>query len=44
MEGFAESPPTTAAVTDSATRLAKRYGTTPEAIRDVLGKLDGVYY
>lgn len=42
--GFAESPPTTAAETYSATRLAKRYGTTPEAIKAVLEKLDGVYY
>jgi hypothetical protein len=44
MEGFAESPPTTAAVTDSATRLAKRYATTSEAIKAVLEKMDGVYY
>jgi hypothetical protein len=44
IEGFAEDPPTTAAATDSATRLAKRYDTTPEAIKAVLEKLDGVYY
>jgi hypothetical protein len=44
MEGFAEDPPTTAAVTDSATRLAKRYETTPEAIKAVLEKMGGVYF
>jgi hypothetical protein len=44
IEGFAEDPPTTAAVTDSATRLAKRYDTTPEAIKAVLEKMDGVYF
>jgi hypothetical protein len=42
--GFAEDPPTTVAVTDSATLLAKRYDTTPEAIKAVLEKMDGVYY
>jgi hypothetical protein len=31
-------------LTYSATAVAKRYGTTPEAIRAVLEKLDGVYY
>ncbi|HVG63403.1 MAG TPA: hypothetical protein VNA24_32860 [Hyalangium sp.] len=31
--GFAEDPPTTAAETYSALGLAKRYGTTPEAIK-----------
>jgi hypothetical protein len=44
IEGFAEDPPTTAAATDSATRLAKRYGTTPEAIKAVLEKMEGVYF
>jgi hypothetical protein len=44
MESFAESPPTTAAITDSATRLAKRYETTLEAIKAVLEKMDGVYF
>ena len=44
VEGFAESPATTAALTFSAPELAKRYGTTPEAIRAVLEKLDGVVF
>lgn len=42
--GLAEDPPTTAAVTYSATELAKRYGSTPEEIRAVLEKLDKVYF
>jgi hypothetical protein len=42
--GFAEYPPSTAAVTYSAQALAERYGTTPEAIKAVLEKLDGVVY
>ncbi|HEX8703492.1 MAG TPA: hypothetical protein VF815_31945 [Myxococcaceae bacterium] len=42
--GFAEDPPSTAAVTYSAQALAKRYGTTPEAIKAVLEKLDGAFY
>ncbi|MFL5344524.1 MAG: hypothetical protein ACJ8AT_07010 [Hyalangium sp.] len=42
--GFAEYPPTTVAVTYSATVLAKESGTTPDAIKAVLQKLDGVYY
>lgn len=44
VEGFAEDPPSTVAVTYSAVDLAKRRGTTPEAIRAVLEKLDGVRY
>lgn len=44
VEGFAEHPPSTAAVTYSAQSLAKRHGTTPEAIKAVLEKLDGVFY
>jgi hypothetical protein len=44
VEGFAEDPPTTVAVTYSAPELAQRSGTTPEAIRAVLERLDGVYY
>lgn len=44
MEGCAEDPPSTVALTYSAAELAKRHGTTPEAIRVVLEKLDGVYY
>ncbi len=40
--GFAEDPPSTVAVTFAAPALAKRSGTTPEAIRDTLAKLDGV--
>jgi hypothetical protein len=42
--GFAENPPTTAAITYSATGLAKRHGTTPDAIRAVLEKMNGVHY
>lgn len=37
-----DSPPETVAVTDSATALAKRKGTTEDAIRAVLDTLDGV--
>jgi hypothetical protein len=44
MEGFADDPPETAAATFSATELAERHGTTPEAIKAVLEKLDGVYF
>jgi hypothetical protein len=44
VELFAEAPPTTVAVTYSAVALAKRRGTTPEAIKAVLEGLDGVYY
>ena len=41
---FDEIPPTTVAVTYSAQTLAKRYGTTPEAIKATLENLDGVRY
>ncbi len=41
---FAEDPPSTAAVTFDSAELAKFCGTTPEAIKAVLEKLDGVYY
>lgn len=44
VEGFAEDPLSTVAVTYSAPALAKRSGTTPEAIKAVLEKLDGVFY
>ncbi|MBN1208663.1 MAG: hypothetical protein JXB05_27630 [Myxococcaceae bacterium] len=44
VEGFAMAPPTTVAVTYSAPELAKRFSTTPEAIRATLEKLDGVLY
>jgi len=44
MQVLSRSPRTTAAVTLSALNLAKRYGTTPEAIKAVLEKLDGVFY
>jgi hypothetical protein len=44
MEGCAEDPPSTVALTYSALGLAKRYGSTPEAIKAVLEKMDGVYY
>jgi hypothetical protein len=40
MSGFEEIPPTTMAVTYSAPALAKRYGTSPEAIRAILEKLE----
>lgn len=44
VEGFAQDPPSTVAVTLSAPALAKRSGTTPEAIRATLETLDGVRY
>ncbi|HYH95575.1 hypothetical protein [Hyalangium sp.] len=44
VEGFAEDPPSTVAVTFAAPALAKRSGTTPEAIKATLEKLDGVQY
>ncbi|MDY7226410.1 hypothetical protein [Hyalangium rubrum] len=44
MEGFADDPPSTQATTYSATELAKSYGTTPDAIKAVIEKLDGVRY
>lgn len=42
VETLANSPPQTVAVTDSATLLAKRTGTTEQAIRAVLDTLPGV--
>src|SRR5262249_23563674 len=42
--GFAKAPPSTVAVTYSAPALAKRRGTTPEAIRATLEQLEGVLY
>lgn len=42
VEILAKSPPRTVAVTDSATVLAKRTGTTEEALRAVLDTLPGV--
>jgi hypothetical protein len=44
VEGFEEEPATTAAITYSAPDMAKRYDTTPEAIRAVLEKVDGVKF
>ncbi|MFL5346781.1 MAG: hypothetical protein ACJ8AT_18525 [Hyalangium sp.] len=44
IEGFAQAPPSTVAVTYSAPELAEQYGTTPEAIRAIVEKLDGVFY
>jgi hypothetical protein len=44
MSGFEEIPSTTMAVTYSAPALAKRYDTTPEAIKATLKGLDGVMY
>jgi hypothetical protein len=42
VESFTEGPPETAAVTYSAPAVAKRTGTTEDAIRAVLDTLDGV--
>lgn len=44
VEGFSEYPSNSVAVTYAATELAKQSGTTPEAIRAVLEKLDGVVF
>lgn len=44
MSGFEEIPRTTVAITYSAFSLAKRHGTTPEAIKATLEKLEGVRY
>jgi hypothetical protein len=44
IESFADAPSETAAVTYSALELAKRRGTTPEAIRAVLEQMEGVKY
>ncbi|WP_224244621.1 hypothetical protein [Hyalangium gracile] len=44
IEGYADRPPSTKAVTYSAPELAKRSGTTPEAIKVILEQLDGVSY
>ncbi len=44
VKGFSEDPLSTVAATFSAPELAKRSGTTPEAIKAVLEKLEGVYY
>jgi hypothetical protein len=44
MSDFEQDLSTMVAVTYSASALAKRYGTTPEAIRAILEKLDGVRY
>lgn len=44
MSNFEERPPTTVALTYSASVLAKRYGTTPEAIKATLEKMDGARY
>jgi hypothetical protein len=42
VQALMQSPPQTVAATDSATALARRSGTTEEAIRAVLDTLDGV--
>lgn len=44
MGGLAESPASTVALTFSAPDLAKRYGTTPEALKTVVEKMDDVFY
>lgn len=44
MSDFEQNPPKTVAVTYSASALAKRYGTTPEAIKATLETLDGVVF
>jgi hypothetical protein len=43
-QGFSKDPPSTVAVTFSAPALAKACGTTPEAIRAIVERLDGVKY
>ncbi len=43
-EVLAASPPSTVALTLSALELAKRCGSTPEAIRAVVEKVNDVYY
>ncbi|MCP3166056.1 hypothetical protein [Myxococcus qinghaiensis] len=43
-EVLVDSPPETVAATDSAPAVAKRFGTTEEALRDVLQTLDGVRF
>jgi hypothetical protein len=42
--GFAKDPPSTVAITWSAPELAKFCETTPEAIKALVEKLNGVYY
>ncbi|WP_343073368.1 hypothetical protein [Pyxidicoccus fallax] len=42
MRTLSKSPPSTRAVTLSAPRLAKEFGTTEDAIRAALDRLDGV--
>jgi hypothetical protein len=44
MRGLAECPASTVALTFSAPDLAKRYGTTPEALKTVVEKIDGIFY
>jgi hypothetical protein len=44
MEGHAREPPSTVAVTWFAPVLAKEYGTTPEAIKAVVEKCEGLVY
>jgi hypothetical protein len=44
MGGLAESPASTVALTFSAPDLAKRYDTTPEALKTVVEKMNGVFY
>jgi hypothetical protein len=41
---LAASPPSTVALTLSASRFAKECGTTPEALKAFIETLDGVYY
>jgi hypothetical protein len=43
VEGFAKAPGSTVALTESATIIAKQRGTTPETIKAVLEKIDGVF-
>jgi hypothetical protein len=44
MEGHAREPPSTVAVTWFAPVLAKENGTTPEAIKAVIEKCEGIVY
>jgi hypothetical protein len=43
-ELFAEDPPSTVALTYQAVEFAKSCCTTPEAVKALVAKLDGVYY
>jgi hypothetical protein len=44
IETLRTEPPITAALTEHALSIAKRYGTTPEELRAVIEKFDGIVY